>query len=73
MHGLHRDEITLTHREVDVIKLLAQGLSNQEIARKLKISRRTVGTHVSTILHKLHLDNRVQTTLYALQQGWVDL
>jgi NarL family two-component system response regulator LiaR len=63
----------LTEREVDVLKLLAQGLPNQEIAEKLVLSERTVRTHVSNILSKLHLANRTQAALYALREGLADL
>lgn len=59
----------LTHREVDVLKCLAQGLTNQEIAARLSVSARTVTTHVRNILDKLGLDNRTQAALYAVQQG----
>jgi NarL family two-component system response regulator LiaR len=63
----------LTMREVDVLKLVAQGLTNQDIAEKLVISERTVRTHVSHILDKLHLANRTQAALYALREGLADL
>jgi NarL family two-component system response regulator LiaR len=66
-------EEPLTVREVDVLKLVAQGLTNQEIAEKLVISERTVRTHVSHILDKLHLANRTQAALYALREGLADL
>lgn len=59
----------LTGRESEVLKLVAQGLSNQEIADNLVISERTVGAHISTILSKLHLANRTQAALYALREG----
>lgn len=59
----------LTEREVDVLKLVARGLTNQEIAQKLFVSERTVRTHVSNILGKLHLANRTQAALYALREG----
>ena len=59
----------LTGRESEVLKLVAQGLSNQEIADNLIISERTVGAHISTILSKLHLANRTQAALYALREG----
>jgi NarL family two-component system response regulator LiaR len=62
----------LTPRELEVLTLVAQGLSNQDIAEKLAISERTVRTHVSNILNKLHLANRLQATLYALQEGLID-
>jgi NarL family two-component system response regulator LiaR len=63
----------LSEREVDVLKLVAQGLPNQEIAETLVLSERTVRTHVSNILSKLHLANRTQAALYALKQGLADL
>jgi len=66
-------EQPLTMREVDVLKLVAQGLTNQDIAEKLVISERTVRTHVSHILDKLHLANRTQAALYALREGLADL
>jgi NarL family two-component system response regulator LiaR len=66
-------EEPLTAREVEVLKLVAQGLPNLEIAEKLVISERTVRTHVTNILSKLHLANRTQAALYALREGLADL
>jgi len=66
-------EDPLTAREVEILKLVAQGMSNQEIAEKLVISERTVRTHVTNILGKLHLANRTQAALYALREGLADL
>ena len=63
----------LTEREVEVLKLLARGLSNQEIADRLIIGVTTVYSHVSNILSKLHLATRTQAALYALREGYVDL
>ncbi|MFN2169352.1 MAG: response regulator transcription factor [Anaerolineae bacterium] len=63
----------LTDREVEVLKLLAHGLTNQEIADKLVISVTTVYSHVSSILSKLHLATRTQAALYALREGYVPL
>lgn len=66
-------ENLLTEREVGVLKLIAGGLSNQEIAETLVISERTVSSHVSNILEKLHLANRTQAALYALREGLASL
>ncbi|HXW00131.1 MAG TPA: response regulator transcription factor [Anaerolineae bacterium] len=62
-------EEPLTRREMEVLRLVARGQSNQEIATELVISEGTVRVHVSNILSKLHLANRTQATLYALQEG----
>jgi NarL family two-component system response regulator LiaR len=60
-------------REVEVLRLVAQGYSNQEIATELTISEATVRTHVSNILGKLHLASRTQAALYALREGLASL
>jgi NarL family two-component system response regulator LiaR len=59
----------LTPREVEVLRQVARGLSNRDIAAELVTTEATIKTHVSSILSKLHLANRVQATLYALQEG----
>jgi DNA-binding NarL/FixJ family response regulator len=61
----------LTAREVDVLRLLAQGRSNKEIARGLTIGEKTVKTHVSNILAKLGVPSRTQAALYAVRIGLV--
>jgi NarL family two-component system response regulator LiaR len=63
----------LTGREMEVLRLVAQGLSNSEIGERLFISERTVRNYVSSILDKLHLANRVQAALYALREGLTTL
>lgn len=63
----------LTNRELEVLRLVARGLSNQEIANQLMISEATVRTHVSNILSKLHLASRIQAALYALYKGLASL
>ncbi|MBC7097802.1 response regulator transcription factor [Candidatus Bipolaricaulota bacterium] len=63
----------LTERETRVLKLIARGLSNREVARELSISEPTVRTHVSNILRKLHLKSRTQAALYALKEGLAQL
>ncbi|MGC9466987.1 MAG: response regulator [Anaerolineae bacterium] len=62
-------EEPLTVREVEVLRLVARGLSNEEIAERLVVSERTARTHVSNILRKLHLANRTQAALYAIREG----
>lgn len=59
----------LTERELEVLQLVAQGLTNGEIAERLVLGERTVGNHISSILSKLHLANRTQAALYALREG----
>jgi NarL family two-component system response regulator LiaR len=56
-----------------VLKLVAKGLSNQQIAEQLVISQQTVRTHIRNILSKLHLANRTQAALYALREGLASL
>jgi NarL family two-component system response regulator LiaR len=63
----------LTQREVEVLRLIAQGYENKDIAEKLVISEATVRTHVSNILGKLHLASRTQAALYALREGLATL
>jgi NarL family two-component system response regulator LiaR len=70
--GLPRTESPLTARELDVLRLIARGLSNQAIADELVLSVTTVRYHVSHILNKLHLASRTQAALYAVQEGLSD-
>jgi two-component system, NarL family, response regulator LiaR len=63
----------ITEREVEILQLLAQGMENKEIAARLVVRDATVRTHVSNILRKLQLANRVQATLYALRAGLTSL
>jgi two-component system, NarL family, response regulator LiaR len=63
----------LTERELDVLRLLARGLSNKLIAKELVVSEKTVKTHVSNILAKLHLADRTQAALYAVREGLAEL
>ena len=60
---------TLTRRELETLRLIARGLSNQEIALMLVLHERTIAKYVSSILNKLHLANRTQAALYAIDQG----
>ncbi|RLD08010.1 MAG: DNA-binding response regulator [Chloroflexota bacterium] len=75
LHGANREELNpyteLTDREMEVLKLIAKGQSNSEIAENLVISVNTVKGHVSNILSKLHLADRTQAAVFAWQQGIV--
>ncbi|MGD0611048.1 MAG: response regulator transcription factor [Anaerolineales bacterium] len=63
----------LTPRELETLRLIARGLSNQEIAAALFVHERTIAKYVSSILDKLHLANRTQAALYALREGLTGL
>jgi NarL family two-component system response regulator LiaR len=63
----------LTQRELEVLRLISQGLSNKEIAAKIFVAEWTVRTHVSNVLGKLHLASRTQAALYALRSGLASL
>ena len=64
---------SLTAREIEVLKLIAEGLSNQDIADRIIVSESTVRAHVSRILGKLHLASRTQAALYAVREGLTDV
>ncbi|UCG24787.1 MAG: response regulator transcription factor [Chloroflexota bacterium] len=75
MHGAPSAEVNpfteLTERELEVLKLIASGLTNSKIAGQLVISRNTVKGHVSNILSKLHLADRTEAAVYAWKEGIV--
>ncbi len=64
---------SLSEREVEIVELVARGLTNQEISQRLEISKRTVDNHISNILTKTKTDNRVELVRWALQWGKVCL
>lgn len=75
IHGAKRDTVNpfteLSERELEVLKLIADGASNEEIANKLVISEKTVKSHVSNVLSKLHVADRTQAAVYAWREGVV--
>jgi NarL family two-component system response regulator LiaR len=75
LQGLRKDEVNpfteLSEREFEVLRLIAAGKSNAEIAETLVIGESTVKTHISNVLKKLHLEDRTQAAVYAWQEGIV--
>lgn len=67
------DPMTLTDSEMDILRLVAQGLSNEQIAQALNFSPQTVANRIRLIYQKLHVNNRTQAALYALRRGWAEL
>jgi NarL family two-component system response regulator LiaR len=63
----------LREREIQIVKLVAKGMSNREIARQLFISERTVQTHVHRIFEKLGVSSRTEAVLYCLREGWLTM
>jgi len=75
LQGLRPDRVNpfteLSERELEVLKLIADGMSNAEMAAKLVLSEKTIKGHVSNILSKLHLVDRTQAAVYAWREGIV--
>ena len=65
------DSPDLTERDLDILRFLAQGMSNQEIADRLYVAEKTIRNRLSLIFRRLHLENRTQAALYALREGLV--
>lgn len=63
----------LTERELEVVKALARGMTDRQIARQLGISEKTVGNHASNVYRKLHIFDRTQAVIYAVREGLVDV
>jgi DNA-binding NarL/FixJ family response regulator len=70
-HGKFDTPASLSERELEIISLVAMGLTNHEIAEELEISKRTVDNHISNILTKTKTENRVELVRWALQWGKV--
>jgi DNA-binding NarL/FixJ family response regulator len=62
--------VHLTPREMEVVQLLAEGLSNKQIAQRLSISPRTVNFHLDNVYSKLHVTSRTEAAVHALRHGW---
>ena len=75
LHGSRSEAINpfteLSQREMETLHLIAEGLSNSDIAEQMTISEKTVKSHVSNILSKLHLADRTQAAVYAWREGVV--
>lgn len=67
--GSLREESVLTEREVEILRLVAKGMTSKQVGERLFISTRTVENHVNSTLKKLHLNNRVELTRYAYEHG----
>lgn len=63
----------LTSREIEILDCIARGLSNKEIATDLNISGQTVKNHITSILRKLHVNDRTMAVMYAIQKGWIKM
>jgi len=63
--------VTLTARELEVLQLLAEGLSNKEMARALGVAPRTINFHLDNLYSKLSVSSRTEAAIYALRRGWV--
>lgn len=70
---VNQDDDMLTRREIEVLKLLAEGLFNKEIAYKLSISEKTVKNHVSSIFKKIGVSDRTQAAVYAIKNSFVEI
>ena len=64
-----KDKIVLTEREKDIVFLICEGQTNQEIAKKLFISPHTVKTHIESLFLKVNVRNRVQLSVFAIKNG----
>jgi DNA-binding NarL/FixJ family response regulator len=63
----------LSPREIEILGFVSQGLSNKEISTILRISDQTVKNNITSILRKLHVNDRTQAVIYALRHGWIDI
>jgi len=71
LSNIQQDYGGLTEREMDILRLVGEGLTNKEIGRKLYISNRTVQAHLSNIFSKLDVNSRTEAVMYAVREGWI--
>ncbi|MEX1157650.1 MAG: response regulator transcription factor [Thermomicrobiales bacterium] len=69
----YRSSMPLSVREVEVLDCVSQGLSNKEVADALYITEQTVKNHMTSVLRKLNVEDRVQAVLFAVKNGWVEI
>ena len=66
-------EIPVTPRELDILRHVAAGLKNRQIAERLDVTEQTVKNHLSSVMHKLGVPNRTHAVMFAVRQGWLAL
>jgi DNA-binding NarL/FixJ family response regulator len=71
LNQTHDQYSGLTERELDILRLVGQGLSNKQIGKELFISDRTVQAHLSNIFSKLGVSTRTEAVMYAVRRGWI--
>ncbi len=71
LSNIKQDYGGLTEREMDILRLVGEGLTNKEIGRKLFISDRTVQAHLSNIFSKLNVNSRTEAVMHAVRHGWI--
>jgi len=69
----HEAQPPITNREIEVLELVAEGLTNDQVAQQLKLSRRTVEAHLTHIFTKLNVFSRTEAVLIAQKKGWIKI
>jgi DNA-binding NarL/FixJ family response regulator len=71
--GMDRSAIPLSNREIEVLDCVAQGLTNREISEALFVTEQTVKNHMTAVLRKLDVNDRVQAVLFGIKKGWIEI